>query len=375
MINLSDEAIINYSENYIRYMSPKISKKILHYTSRDINPFTGEEITSLFTNRQSSSKEFIEHLLAKDIAFLCKNYEEFKNYFLTSKLIFLSDIDSKNKWASKKNLDNLELKKIRKELVEKYQNQWLYNILSEHKDFYKNKTKYLQFISEIKKKLKLLHSLIDKSINYSMISSQKRHEILYSFKVEVCPYCNRNFISNYEKEGKSKTTSDLDHFYPKKDFKLLSLSLYNFVPSCQICNSRFKLAKGIEIINPYNQKIDYKKMRFCTTLNKDSTLDIFFNQSTNFEIKLICEDEIYNDHALLFELEKLYNCHKIFVSEILYKKEAYNNAYKDSFNELFKNMNLSEIDKNRLLYGTELDENLFYKRPLSKLVYDIVQEN
>lgn len=75
-----------------------------------------------------------------------------------------------------------------------------------------------------------------------------RHQLLTSLGVRVCPYCQRNYITSYtleeNKEDKvEKTTADLDHFYSKKDYPFLALSLYNFIPSCSICNSRMKLKK------------------------------------------------------------------------------------------------------------------------------------
>ncbi|MCU5584451.1 hypothetical protein OCF65_29285, partial [Bacillus toyonensis] len=193
--------------------------------------------------------------------------------------------------------------------------------------------------------------------------------------IEVCPYCNRNYISRYEKDGQLRTTADLDHFYPKKRFQLFSLSLYNFVPSCQICNSRFKLAKGVEIINPYTQKIDYAKLKFEYSLKSESTVGVFFNEENSFDIKINCTDTKYIQHISLFELEKLYNTHKVIVGEVLYKKEAYNNTYSELINNLFDDMKLTQSEKERFLFGIEMDEELFYKRPLSKLIFDIVRNN
>ena len=68
-----------------------------------------------------------------------------------------------------------------------------------------------------------------------------RHQIMSKMRIPVCPYCNRQYVTLYRDSGNhQKTTADLDHFYAKSIYPYLALCVYNFVPSCQICNSRFK---------------------------------------------------------------------------------------------------------------------------------------
>lgn len=52
-----------------------------------------------------------------------------------------------------------------------------------------------------------------------------------------------NVYTIVEKNGAEvkKRQFDQDHFLPKAKCPCVGLSLYNFVPSCQICNSRIKL--------------------------------------------------------------------------------------------------------------------------------------
>lgn len=65
-----------------------------------------------------------------------------------------------------------------------------------------------------------------------------------SLGVRYCPYCNAETVGNMAYLASDGTRrlhqSDLDHFFPKSEYPLLSLSLYNLVPSCCRCNSRFK---------------------------------------------------------------------------------------------------------------------------------------
>lgn len=83
-----------------------------------------------------------------------------------------------------------------------------------------------------------------------------------SLNIPVCPFCNRQYITSWEDMKKEKkSTADLDHFFPKSEYPLFALSLFNFVPSCQVCNSRMKLDHfmdddGNRPIYPYEEKFD-----------------------------------------------------------------------------------------------------------------------
>ncbi|WP_176523952.1 hypothetical protein [Bacillus cereus] len=376
MINLKDEKIKNYSPFYIKYMKDRVINLINYNSPSLVNPFTGRSVREFLTNNENNVEDFIREILTGKITDLCDKYAEIKSYYFTSKLVFLSEfrVDEELKKLNK-DINAYNRYTYRKDYVNKYNTYWIAHVLNNHPEYYKDNRRFNAFIIDVKRLLDQLNEEIKKVIDYELIKPDERHQILYNYGIEVCPYCNRNYISKYKKNGMLKTTADLDHFYPKSKFPLFSLSLYNFVPSCQICNSRFKLAKGVEIINPYTQKIDYNKLKFEYTFKAGSTVGIFFNAENNFDIKINCTDTNYIQHINLFELENLYKTHKVIVGEVLYKKEAYNNTYSELINNLFDEMKLTQSEKERFLFGIEMDEEMFYKRPLSKLIYDIVRNN
>jgi hypothetical protein len=376
MINLKDEKIKYYSPLYIKYMKDKVINRINNNSLSLVNPFTGRTVKEFFTNNENDVDAFIKDILTERISNLCKKYTEINNYYFTSKLVFLSkfSVDGELKKLNMTRNDS-NRHTYREKYVDEYSNYWIQNILDDHPEYFKTNEEFNSFIKDVERKLGQLNEEISKVIDYDLIEEDERHQILYNYGIEVCPYCNRNYISKYKKDGKLRTTADLDHFYPKSKFQLFSLSLYNFVPSCQICNSRFKLAKGVEIINPYTQKIDYTKFKFEYSLKEGSTVGVFFGEEDCLDITINCTDTNYIQHISLFELEKLYNTHKVIVGEVLYKKEAYNNTYSELINNLFDEMKLTQSEKERFLFGIEMDEELFYKRPLSKLIYDIVKND
>lgn len=302
---------------------------------------------------------------------MCEEYEEIRNYYLTAQCIYYSNFKINHELKKQHKIcNNQERIKYRKKYFEKYKNSWL-EVPDER--YLKRQEDFNKIITANRKKLTCLNKHLSKIFDYNIVSKNIRHELLFNLNIEVCPYCNRNYISNYEKEDKKYTTADLDHFLPKSIFSLFSLSLYNFVPSCQICNSRFKLDKGIKIMHPYLDKIDYKNFNFEYILNKNTDISTFFLGNNHYDIVLKCTNDQYVNNKNLFRLEELYNQHKSTVSDIIYKKEAYNESYKDLMNQMFHEMNLTEEQINIFLYGIDLTEESYHKKPLSKLIADIVK--
>ena len=64
-------------------------------------------------------------------------------------------------------------------------------------------------------------------------------EFVRLLDVRYCPYCNAETVGTAHLPS-SEHVPDIDHILPKSSYPLLSLSLYNLVPVCNRCNSRFK---------------------------------------------------------------------------------------------------------------------------------------
>lgn len=67
-------------------------------------------------------------------------------------------------------------------------------------------------------------------------------------------------IDNVTFDSRNKRiVPDIDHFYSETDYPYLKLSLYNLIPSCNICNSRLKRQhdqKESPIVYPYKEGYD-----------------------------------------------------------------------------------------------------------------------
>ena len=75
----------------------------------------------------------------------------------------------------------------------------------------------------------------------------------------------------------------------------------------------------------------------------------------------------------MFELENIYQTHKNYVRELLYKKTAYSPKYKKMLNETLINK-LTDFEFRLFLFGYSGFEDELYNKPLSKLTNDILRD-
>lgn len=74
--------------------------------------------------------------------------------------------------------------------------------------------------------------------------------------INVCPYCEHEFIDIVLKDGKERRTMEFDHFYPKGDdeYPGLAMCFFNLIPSCKPCN-QLKMASPTAV-SPYDPAIE-----------------------------------------------------------------------------------------------------------------------
>ena len=194
-------------------------------------------------------------------------------------------------------------------------------------------------------------------------------DFIEKIDLKTCPYCNRNYTFTINKHGSIKP--EIDHLYPKSLYPYLACSYFNLIPSCPTCNGfGAKEAKDtfyvFPISNPYTIKpIDFK---FSITPQNIEFINVEREQYNfdDFEIELFGNKA----NSDVFELEALYKQHKDIVLDLLIKKAYYPQSYIDELNEL----GFSKDELYRYLFSNYRKDNELHKRPLSKLIKDIVEE-
>lgn len=235
---------------------------------------------------------------------------------------------------------------------------------------------------------------IGEIFDYKLLSGAPRHRILSAIYVPVCPYCNRQYITKYGQTGQEKTTADLDHFYHKSLYPFLALSVYNFVPSCSICNRNFKKVVDFYAtphLYPYAQQSN-AEMKF--KMNDIKLLwEIRRWKDDGVEKKLAVRIEpgknvdgdrekavVNNKRA--FHLEEVYQSHMDQVSEIMCRALVYSDKRIRDLCEAFsivdqKNSSRLFSGKEEILdmvFGQYLNEEEMYKRPLAKMAHDLLED-
>ncbi|WP_459480625.1 hypothetical protein [Clostridium saccharoperbutylacetonicum] len=285
--------------------------------------------------------------------------------------------------------------------------------LQENMKFYSNSSGNINKLFDINN----FNEMLKYFICYEMLEDEQRHIILNTLNVTVCPYCNRQYITSYKPSENKKNkidilaTADLDHFYPKSEFQLFSLSLYNFVPACQICNSRMKLDRPIEILYPYEEcfgdEVKFEVVPIDKKNESKTLFDLLYGKndilkSEKYKININTtriNSELKKSHVEgsieMFQLEQVYQSHKEYAAEIIRTQALYDTpVYESIINTLFNNgersinvntivshleenqyEGVSENEKKRILYGVNIDDkNQELNVPLIKLTRDILNQ-
>lgn len=140
--------------------------------------------------------------------------------------------------------------------------------------------------------------------------------IKWSNKLQIysCYYCEMAYVNTYTQKGRKgvvKRQFDLDHFLPKAKCPCVGLSLFNFVPSCQVCNSRIKLDNL-----PRMKKAEYEMV-------SPSSLVADFDKHITFKLRMsakgaglmgkryvyVKSDPPYHKYVRFFHLQERYGFH------------------------------------------------------------------
>ena len=242
---------------------------------------------------------------------------------------------------------------------------------------YSDLCKLVEYIKSNSSKTKL--TIREKDIFLTLYSRLNNALFVKDLDVKVCPYCNRNYILNFQKKGKENATAQLDHFFDKKKYPYLAISIYNLVPSCGTCNQR-KSTKQENIFYPYLEsfnnsvKFSLKGIKSRDELKKEN-LDFFDEKRIELDYKILNDKEKVEKHIEVFNIKNLYNEHKDIVSELLQKRVIYSDDYLESLLDEYEGKLFNNKEHLlRLITGGYIEDKDINKRPLSKLIKDISKE-
>lgn len=181
---------------------------------------------------------------------------------------------------------------------------------------------------------------------------------------------------------------DLDHILPKSKCPIVGLSLFNFVPSCQVCNEKLKKDKELAHTKDEWLKISptYSASRFdddvSIKLVTEETCSTFFELASNegkYHLDFVTNGErVYDNYVAILRLKDRYNYHKKLALHILDLKERYSTEKLKEIGSI-----LSSQDNNgkiQLYSEQQIREDIFQEdfysdRCFSKLRKDMIHKN
>lgn len=216
------------------------------------------------------------------------------------------------------------------------------------------------------------------------VSKAKRYcayHLVLNLKIHTCLYCNRNYVITIVNKVNDKIArAELDHWFPKTDFPLIALSFYNLIPSCHTCNSSIK-GTGSEIKKKDIPKVSINWDEYANPYNvevKDSNFkySFQFKDIANFKLKIKNDTNPKINKTLnLFKIKEIYNAHSDKeLKDLIDLRYKYSDNYIDILiNKTFKGL-MSKEEIYRMIFGIEIEEDNYHKRPFSKFKHDIIEE-
>ena len=210
-------------------------------------------------------------------------------------------------------------------------------------------------------------------------------ELMNDLDLNVCPYCNRNFIKSIQVRQNAAgkdifVKGQLDHFYPRSLYPYLAICKHNLVPSCPSCNGtsgkHYDNTRTKGVVNPY-LLADSNGLKFKMAITGKGFADLrTCAQAISIDVDCTANPALAHNEEM-FHLKKIYATHTDYAAEVYYKSILRTpQAYKQYIGKkMFAHgMMYNDADFERLLLGNYTKEGDYQKRPLSKFCADIAKQ-
>lgn len=217
-----------------------------------------------------------------------------------------------------------------------------------------------------------LSNIIQKAIGYADYRDSILIDLAKKLNVKVCPYCNMQYTLVADENSETLARFQFDHFLDKKDYPWFSMSLYNLIPSCAVCNQEKSTRKLGLKFHPYESDI-YKQFVFRIPNSNDVLYDIQKKDEINIEMipKNASAQEL-DEYNNVFHLKTLYKRHGDIAREVFAK--AYQYPYWSNPQNYSWVPNYSPMTQLRLYLGTYVKEEEIEKRPMTKFIQDLWEQ-
>ena len=239
-----------------------------------------------------------------------------------------------------------------------------------------DKKLYENFLNTSLSSIVQFNKLFKNLFDYDRIFSRKKNGDTYRKRYRncvgsiICPYCNF-----YEIASKGL---HIDHNLPKCNFPLFSLSKFNLVPSCKMCNmdykkDQFKIFNPLTVNNKFDEEYSYVlELKKKLQVGKEFQVDDFFIELVYDENNVLIEDSLkYLGLRDIYNMASGKSKQKYFLKMILSICED------ETLKNLYKCLDIEgkPIIFNMLGLGVEeYNKKLYYYSSMSKFKQDILRQ-
>lgn len=204
--------------------------------------------------------------------------------------------------------------------------------------------------------------------------SERAKKFAQKLNIKTCLYCNTQSTLIIEKQKKVKLLFQFDHFYAKKKYPFLSVSMYNLIPCCGSCNISKSMSdfKCSDSFHPYEKDIN---TAFKFEIDNADIVKFILNRETSSSIKINIDikDQRVQKHVDTFHFDKIVNEHVDVIEELFLKAYHYNETKRQELINEFNGLIDTETIMRFILGNYYLDKDL-HRRPLAKLVKDVAKQ-
>lgn len=175
---------------------------------------------------------------------------------------------------------------------------------------------------------------------------------------------------------------DLDHVLPKSECPIIGLSLFNFVPSCQVCNEKLKRRKALGDsesmrlkLSPTNDGYQFDEKVKIVVKRKDGLIPKInsMGHADEYRLEFEYDDKDYAKSVNLFRLSERYNYHIIEALRLHDLLMDYN-EYIGMLHRMFKEKGLGAVYTMDKIKEDIFAENYYqvFHRCFGKMHKDII---
>lgn len=265
-------------------------------------------------------------------------------------------------------------KTINKSVFERYLKAQPLDLIKMHNDLFKVIYDGKHNIDEEKEALKRIfnyESAIDDMTDFS-------YEVATLMETNTCTYCNRQYTLTINENDSHIIRPQFDHWFPQSKYLDFTLSYFNLIPACSLCNSTLKHGKSMTLkkyIHPYVDndigfRFDYH------TIGKDKDGIEHYQVDCQVESCSKKQQKRIRKTLDLFRIEEIYSAHEgLELRDLVELARANPHDYiSNLIKKVLADTNMNEEDAYRLLFGIETQKENYAKRPFSKFKIDIINK-